>query len=79
MTVSKGDYQVQHILLTAEALEKESLYKLLAKYTDCIYFYPSKRREERRREKEKENRTEQKRRDSLSFFCCFRYSESEHR
>ena len=32
---------VQHILLTAEALEKDPLPRLLARYTDCVHFYPS--------------------------------------
>lgn len=32
---------VQHILLTAEALEKDPLPRLLARYTDCVSFYPS--------------------------------------
>lgn len=32
---------VQHILLTAEALEKDPLPRLLARYTDCVCFYPS--------------------------------------
>ncbi len=54
VTVSKGDSQVQHILLTAESLEKETLFKLLAKYTDCVYFYPSK--EEKKRKKRRKKR-----------------------
>jgi hypothetical protein len=33
--------QVEHILLPADSLEKESLYKLLGRYTDCVYFYPN--------------------------------------
>lgn len=32
---------MQHILLTAEALEKDPLPRLLARYTDCVSFYPS--------------------------------------
>jgi hypothetical protein len=41
LTVSRGDQRVQHILLNANTLEKESLHKLLARYPDCAFFYPA--------------------------------------
>jgi hypothetical protein len=41
VTVSKGEDQVEHILLPADSLEKEPLYKLLGRYTDCVFFYPN--------------------------------------